>query len=159
MRAGLCLALASVLTLTPPMWLGSDPGIVLAQPSGALVLEEPLGVTKGTLLVQGSPLRAMKRFGDKQRSLLNRAARAGSKGRQSGRARGVRPNRVRAANRTSAVSGGVSRSRASGGTAGDTYGEVTLQGLGNHEYLRLAGRLSGQRCESVEGGVIVRRGC
>jgi hypothetical protein len=102
------------------------------------------------VLVQASPLRAGKRLGDSQRNLLNRAARAGNRGRSPQRSQVVRPNRVRAVNRTSS---------ASGGPVGNAYGKATLQGLGNHEYLRLAGRLTGQRCESIEGGVIVRRGC
>lgn len=154
-RAAACVSLVIALTLSPPMWPGSNPGIALAQ-DGSLgvtrVVDAPVASLAG-----GSPINAMKRLGAGQRALLNRvgeATRGGKgKGRPSamGRAQAVKAYQIRAVNR------GV---LAPGSTGTHISGkDATLQGLGQHEYLRLAGRLSGQSCETIEGGVIVRRGC
>lgn len=139
--------MVSILTLSPPMWLGSDSSSVLAQ-------EELRGVTRGAALAGANPLGAIKRLGGAQKRLLSRIGRAtGRKSSGNGRRQAVRPYQSRPAYNT--VKGGRGRSV----QGGVSQGEATLQGLGRIEYMRLAGRLSGQSCESIEGGVIVRRGC
>ena len=165
-KAALGLCLVSALTLTPPMWPGSPFGNAPAQAGETLAENGPLGVTKvadtGTtaLLAGASPLRAAKRLGDRQRGLLNRAARTTGRGSRAGRGsagprkpQAMKAYRMRAANRVSRVP----RSGLRPGGMSDR--DAMMRGLGQHEYLRLAGRLSGQSCESIEGGVIVRRGC
>lgn len=165
-KAALGLCLASALTLTPPMWPGSPFGSAPAQAGETLAESGPLGVTKvantgsAALLTGASPLRAIKRFGSRQRSLLNRAANAVSRGSRGGKGsagprkpQAMKAYRMRAANRVSRVP----RSGLRPGGMSDR--DAMMRGLGRHEFMRLAGRLSGQSCESIEGGVIVRRGC
>ncbi len=162
-KAALGLCLVSALTLTPPMWPGSLFGNAPAQAGEALAESGPLGVTKvadtGTtaLLTGASPMRAIKRLGNRQRSLLNRAARTtgrSSKGSAGPRKpQAMKAYRMRAANRVSRVPGSGMR------PGGMSDRDSMMRGLGRHEFMRLAGRLSGQSCESIEGGVIVRRGC
>lgn len=155
-RVALCMTVVSVLALSPPMWPCSDAGSALAE-------DGPLGVTRvaGNVtaadIAGASPMRAIKRFGAKQKNLLNRVAKTalgGKKSSRAGKARSMKPYRMRAANR--ALPGSRSPGLAVGGLSDN---HSTMRGLGRHEYLRLAGGLSGQSCESIEGGVIVRRGC
>lgn len=162
------LALVAVLTLSPPKWLTPDAGLASAEPSAALAVEAPLGVTRGNVLAGASPslagaspMRAMKRFGSKQRSLLNRAARAANPGGAKSSGRSSDGSRASSGLRTRGVGPRSSSPRITGvdRLANHTEGDDVLKGVGNHQYLRLTGRYSGQSCESIEGGVMVRRGC
>ena len=157
---GVCLVFA--LTLTPPMWPGSLFGNASAQAGETLMEGGPLGVTKGAgsstsaVLIGASPLGAIKRFGNTQKGLLNRigkATRAGQGSKPARKPQSMKAYRVRAANRVSRVPGSGLR------PGGMSDKDAMMRGLGRHEFLRLAGRLSGQSCEGIEGGVIVRRGC
>ena len=146
------LAVAAVLTLSPPTWLDSEAGLALAS-------DEPLGVTRGTELAAANPMRAMKRLGNKQRSLLNRASRAG-KSQGAIRAPGMQ---ARSAYQTRSINQGSAPPGYKGGQGGDLTGDLAGDGRlksGNSvAYMRLTRQLSGQNCESIEGGVLVRRGC
>ena len=144
------------------MWPGSLFGNASAQAGETLKEDGPLGVTKGAsfVLAGASPLRAGKRLGDRQRGLLSRATNTANRvGRGSQGSAGpkkpqaMKAYRMRAANRVSRVPGSGLR------PGGMSNKDAMMRGLGQHEFLRLTGRLSGQSCESIEGGVIVRRGC
>ncbi len=162
-KAALGLCLVSALTLTPPMWPGSVFGNASVQAGETLAENGPLGVTKAVgqntsaVLTGASPLRAIKRLGNTQRGLLNRAANTASRGSKGSagpkKPQAMKAYRMRAAHRVSRVPGSGAR------PGGFSDRDAMMRGLGGHEFLRLAGRLSGQSCETIEGGVIVRRGC
>lgn len=143
------LAVAAVLTLSPPTWLDSEAGLALAS-------DEPLGVTRGEFLAQASPLQAGKRMGNSQRRLLNRATNAG---RSQGAIRAPKMQAKSAYQTRSINQGSGTANGINGGQGGDVTGDGRLKGGNSVAFMRLTRQLSGQSCESIEGGVLVRRGC